>query len=272
MQHKASSEAVPWRLVAAVAGILLAAATPATAENSAAAAVHLAQAQPEAPAITIAPTILCEPASRLPLPIAVGPSRLVPARSFLRLRGVPLAVSLSAGHAIAPGAWAIPLAALPTLSINVPAGVSGRSELTITLVAEDGAVLAEARSALVVSAAAARASPAEPKPSAVLEPRAAAPLLSPEERERAEKLLARAERDLEEGNIAQARQFLLRATEAGLARAALLLAATYDPRELARLRAQGVQSNPALARKWYERARELGAPEAEERLTRLGGS
>ena len=48
-------------------------------------------------------------------------------------------------------------------------------------------------------------------------------------------------------------------------------AATHDPRELARWRVQGVLPNLAEARKWYERARELGAPEAEERLARLGG-
>jgi TPR repeat protein len=71
--------------------------------------------------------------------------------------------------------------------------------------------------------------------------------------------------------VAMARQFFLRAAEAGLARAALLLGGTYDQRELARQRVQGVQANPALARRWYERARELGAPEAEERLANLGG-
>ena len=68
-----------------------------------------------------------------------------------------------------------------------------------------------------------------------------------------------------------ARQFFLRAAQLGLARGALLLAASYDPRELARWGAQGIQPNLTEARKWYERARELGAPEAEERLARLGG-
>ena len=34
--------------------------------------------------------------------------------------------------------------------------------------------------------------------------------------------------------------------------------------------AQGVQPNPKLARKWYERARQLGANEADDRLRRLG--
>jgi len=33
-----------------------------------------------------------------------------------------------------------------------------------------------------------------------------------------------------------------------------------------------MQPNVAEARRWYERARELGAPEAEGRLAGLGGS
>ncbi len=95
------------------------------------------------------------------------------------------------------------------------------------------------------------------------------PTLSSKERERAERLLARGERDLADGNVAQARQFFLNAAKAGLPRGALLLAATYDPRELARPSVLGVQPNMALARQWYERARELGAMEAEERLRGL---
>jgi hypothetical protein len=98
-----------------------------------------------------------------------------------------------------------------------------------------------------------------------------APVLSPQEREAAEKMVARGERDLADGNVALARQFFLRAATAGFARGALLLAATYDPQELARLGVVGLQPSPAEARKWYERALELGAPEAQERLARLAG-
>jgi TPR repeat protein len=75
-----------------------------------------------------------------------------------------------------------------------------------------------------------------------------------------------------QGNIATARQFFLRAAQLGMARGALLLAATYDPRELARWGARGVQANVGEARRWYERARELGATEAQGRLAGLGGS
>jgi glycosyltransferase involved in cell wall biosynthesis len=99
----------------------------------------------------------------------------------------------------------------------------------------------------------------------------AIPTLSTSEREAAEKLVARGERHLADGNVALARQFLLRAANLGLARAAVLLATTYDPKELARLGAVGVQPDLAAARKWYERAHALGAPEAKELLARLTG-
>jgi len=101
------------------------------------------------------------------------------------------------------------------------------------------------------------------------ETRQGLPNLTPQERAHAEKLIARGLSALEDGTVAVARQFFLRAAEAKLARGALLLAATYDPQELERLGVLGVQPNLDLARKWYDRARLLGAPEAEDRLARL---
>jgi TPR repeat protein len=71
------------------------------------------------------------------------------------------------------------------------------------------------------------------------------------------------------GNFPVARQFFERAADLGFAPAALRLAATYDPAEVAQLGSRGVVPDLAAARKWYERARELGAPEAAERLARL---
>jgi TPR repeat protein len=85
-------------------------------------------------------------------------------------------------------------------------------------------------------------------------------------------MIARGEAALADGNVAGARQFFLRAAEAGIARGALLLASTYDAHEFARLRILGVQPNPAEARKWYQRARELGAPQADALLLRLGAA
>jgi hypothetical protein len=236
--------------------------------------IKLAQAaRTDSLGIAVAPTIAVGPASQAPLPIRIGAADAMPKNSFLRVRGLPPTVSLSEGYATAPGAWAVPLYALSSLQMIVPAGVTGRAELHISLVGEDGTLLAEAKTMLIIQPQA-QTAPKEPAPPKEqrAEPQAPprGPLLSPADRENAEKLVARGEREIEQGQVAIARNFFLRAAQIGLARGALLLAATYDPRELARWRVQGVQPNLGEARKWYERARELGAPEAEERLARLG--
>ena len=231
--------------------------------------LELAQAGPgEALRINMAPTIPARPASQVPLAIRIIPPNALPKNCFVRLRGLPPSVSPSEGHATGPGAWAVPLYALASLHLNVPAGVGGRFDLSVSLVGEDGTLLADTQAALIVEAPAQAAS-SEPK-AQVPPARPPAPVLSPADREAAERLVARGEREIEQGQVAVARNFFLRAAQAGLAKGALLLAATYDPRELQRWRVQGVQPNLEEARKWYGRARELGAPEAEERLARLG--
>ncbi len=219
------------------------------------------------PRIVVLAPVVAEAASETPLMINLSPTEAVPKNSFLRLRGLPHSASLSEGHSIAPGNWAVPLNGLPRLTLRVPPVVTGRSEIVISLIGEDGALLSEVRVALVILPAATgkggkAAEPARPQ----------APALTPADRETAEKLVARGEREFELGNIAHARQFFQRAAQAGLARGALMLAATYDPREIARVGAVGVQPNLAEARRWYTRAIELGASEAAERLARLGGS
>ena len=102
------------------------------------------------PTISIPATIATPSASQVPLQIRVGPTGAIPRHSFVRVRGLPPMAALSEGHAIAPGAWAIPLAALPDLKIMMPAGAVGRSDFVATLVAIDGSVLAAAKSTLVV--------------------------------------------------------------------------------------------------------------------------
>jgi hypothetical protein len=273
-RRPASGEA-GWRAPAAAAlqamlALLFTVAVPATGGERAP-PVHLAQSlRADLPQVTVAPTLIARPASRTDLDIRVGPADALPRNAFVRVRGLPPAVSLSEGYATAPGAWAVPLYALSSLQMLVPAGIAGRAEIVVSLVSEEGALLAEAKSVLIIEPPGAappqankgeiKASPSSPKP----------PVITPADREAAEKFVARGERELEQGQIAVARQFFLRAAQLGYAPGALLLAATYDPRELARWRVQGVQPNLDEARKWYQRARELGAPEAEERLARLG--
>jgi hypothetical protein len=250
---------------------------------AAACLVQPAAAQRGEPRVVVAPTILAEPASQTSLAIQVGPTAALPSDSFVRLRGLPASVSLTEGHLIAPGSWAVPLFALASLKAIVPAGVSGRSDILIQLVGVDGTTLAESRTALVVGPTIAapaekapeppfkRANPVPlPPPAAKLERGPLPQELTPEARARAEKLVANGERHFEQGNVGAARMFFQRAAEAGLAAGAIKMAATFDPTELARLDVVGVAPDRAEARRWYERARELGAPEAEDRLARIG--
>lgn len=282
-----------------------------------------------APRLQVPAVIIGAPASETALGIALDPDGPLPANSYIRIRGLNPQMALTAGHVIAPGAWAVPIAALPELRLVIPAGAAGKSDVVIALMAIDGGVISETRTAIVVAGAALgsltpppSASVAQPPPPATAEParsnppplvsqrppetppRPAAPPpsapavaalppaippaassppapsrspptapapLPPADRERAEAFLARGRGLLQGGDIASARLFFRRAADAGLAEGALAMGDTFDPIELDRLRAVGVQPDATEARNWYEKARTLGAgPAADRRLERLG--
>jgi hypothetical protein len=244
-------------------------------------------------AIIVVPTLVkAQPASRTRLPIEVN-SPDTPARnSFLRIRGLPTAAALSDGYAIAPGAWAVPLNVLSNLNVILPVGIQGSSDVSINLVSVDGAILAEARTVLAVEVTPVAATRPEPPatftrpelPTTVTRPElppaitgtrgdtALLPPLPPEERERAIGMYAKGQELLERGQVYAARKLFERSADMGLAQSAVALAATYDPEELSKMRVMGLPPDPAAARKWYEKARELGAVEASDRLRRLGAA
>jgi curved DNA-binding protein CbpA len=89
------------------------------------------------------------------------------------------------------------------------------------------------------------------------------------ELEQAERMLKKGQQFLAQGNIVIARTYFARAAELGSPVAALRLAETYDPNEPGDL-VYGLRRDPSEARKWYERAVELGVAEAQEKLRRLG--
>ena len=71
------------------------------------------------------------------------------------------------------------------------------------------------------------------------------------------------------GDVAAARVLFERAAEAGDARAALALGATYDPVVLTKLRARGIAPDADKANRWYQKARERGSPHAPAWLAQL---
>ena len=245
-----------------------------------AACLGAASGQQPRPGVVVAATLAVAPTAQAPFPIQVGPPGAVTPGCFVRVRGLPPTAALSDGHSIAPGAWAVPIGALPSLKIAVPEGVARQSEVLVTLVSADGSVLAEAKLTLLVTpappntAAMLRTDPPQ-QPALEAQPAArpaGVPPLSPAARERALRLVKKGDEQLAEGAIAQARLLYERAAEAGSALGAMALAATYDPAELQRLGALGLKADREAARRWYERALQLGAAEAAERLRRLGGN
>ena len=270
---------------------------------SAVAPAVTAQQQPKA-SIAIAPIILAEPMVETPIPIEVGPAEALPRNTFLRIKGMPPQSAFSDGHFVANGTWALPIAGLQDLKLTVPLATSGRVELHLTLLAVDGTVLAEAKSVIAITAstigglASAAPAPSAPTtqlpgsaslgptmppqpelvkpatravpPTARVEPIATIPAMKPEDRERAVKLFSRGDTEFAGGDVAAARLLYQRAADAGLPEAAFALAKTYDPSELASRGVKGLRGEPETARKWYEKARNLGASGVDERIRRLG--
>ena len=74
---------------------------------------------------------------------------------------------------------------------------------------------------------------------------------------------------LKSGDFASARLLFRRAAEAGSANAALMLGATFDPLDLPQFRATGIEPDVAQARRWYEKAAELGSDTASQQLADL---
>ena len=71
------------------------------------------------------------------------------------------------------------------------------------------------------------------------------------------------------GDIISARLLLERAADAQEADAALMLAGTYDPQVLGARDMRSITPDPATARLWYQKAAELGSPDAKRRLSQI---
>jgi hypothetical protein len=82
-------------------------------------------------------------------------------------------------------------------------------------------------------------------------------------------LMTRAKGLLATGDISPARLLLERAADALDAGAALMLAQTYDPAVMGTQDSRNINTDPALARSWYQRAAQLGSADATRRLSQL---
>jgi TPR repeat protein len=117
-----------------------------------------------------------------------------------------------------------------------------------------------------------RAVQTTPEPAVQPQPAEGAPRLRALDRDEIATLYRRSEELIGQGDIAGARLLLTRAAEAGDARSALALGATYDAASLTRLGVRGIAPDAAQAAAWYAKAAEFGSAEASRRLEQIAQS
>jgi hypothetical protein len=231
------------------------------------------------------------------LPLAVS-VRGAADGAALVINGLPDGSTLSNGHPLGTDGWNLPTADLGNAVLRPPRGFVGPMSLALELHLVDDTV-ADRRFLHVewVGMPSAAAPGAGPLPSAdtagTSSPNAFS-AVAPAARDGVETgagaagantstshavpeldadaiatLLERSEKLIAAGDIAGARVLLRRAAEARDGRAALALGATYDPIALQKLGVRGVSADIAMARSWYEKAKEFGSAEGQARLEAL---
>jgi hypothetical protein len=184
------------------------------------------------------------------LPLQVRPEDALRENHILVLSGLPANVTLSGATRMGSDSWLLSPGGLKQLEVIVPEWSASLIEVKVELRRINGALAAETKAWLAV--------PPPPIPQGgKLDQTAISELLQGGDR-----LLAR-------GDVAAARALYERAAAMGSAQAALVLGSTYDPGRLWSLGVFGMVGNKERARHWYQRADQLGHPDAKERLRTL---
>jgi hypothetical protein len=189
---------------------------------------------------------------------------------YVLIRGLPPEAELSAGERTGSGSWMVKDEDAQDLFLAVGEAASGDYPIDIYLL--DSGNAPQSRRTIIL-----RVEPDRPQvysaglslswASALLDAAAKAPVTAaPVAPAQASVLLARAKALLAEGDIAGARLLLFHLAERGEGDAAYELALTFDADTLAKLGVSGVESDPAIARGWYEQASQHGNVAAARRL------
>jgi len=194
---------------------------------------------------------------------------------FLVVSNLTKGTALSAGLSVGDNGWSLDATEIKDAVIRPPPHFVGVMEITVSLIT--GPDFKISRSQPLRFEWVAEKVPEEQPPEAKVQeetlPEAKSRSqtihqLSPEE---AAALLKRGNELVLSGDLAAARLVLRRAAEAGNARAAFALAGTYNPITLGKLQVHGLSPDLAIARHWYEKAKELGSPDAVRELQILAG-
>jgi hypothetical protein len=186
-------------------------------------------------------------------PLGVALASAVEGASVV-LEGLAPGSTVTAGRSSGANTWRIPVSDLGNALVRPPRGYAGAMDVAVELRLADDRAVERKLLRLEWSAA-----PVQAKGFRIRQL---------DQKEVAD-LMKRGEAFIAVGDLAAARLVLQRAAEGGDSQATMTLAGTYDPIVLEKLGIQGFVSDIALARTWYERAKELGSPEALRRLEML---
>jgi hypothetical protein len=198
-------------------------------------------------------------AGQTPWPITIDAHGKSIVGGTIRVRGLPRGARLSSGTVGSDGSWVISATEAATLAITPPQGPAS-SKLTVTVEAADGTKLASIDTTFEISPVALDTGP-------IAEPGNA--LGKNHSEEKARDLRLQGEERLAVGDVSSARMFFKRAADGGDAQAAVSMGATYDPTLFAALKVHGMTPDREIARKWYQRAVDLGSKDAFERIQAL---
>jgi len=180
----------------------------------------------------------------------------------LMLAGLALGTRLSAGVPVSEASWQLAPRDLNGVYVYAPKDYVGIMNTAIELLSANQRLI-ESRAVRLEWIAKSDSPPTKRIEPGVLNARAVQPM-SPENAV----LMEKGQVLIRSGDIASARLLFQRLANAGIADAALALAATYDPQYLAQHNLIGVAGDETKARSWYQRASELGSVEAGRILAR----
>ena len=196
-----------------------------------------------------------------PLSLGVSVDSAAADESFM-LTGLALGTRLSAGVPVSEASWQLAPRDLNGVYVYAPKDFVGTMNTAIELLSANQRLI-ESRAARLEWIAKSDSPPTKRIEPGVLN----APAVQPMSPEKAA-LMEKGQVLMRSGDIASARLLFQRLANAGIADAALALAATYDPRYLAQHSLIGVVGDETMARSWYQRASELGSVEAGRILAR----
>lgn len=216
--------------------------------------------------LTYAPVTIIETGKPVDMPIAIATQGLAGSGaagaeigdgSYLILSGLTRGTRLSNGSELMFDTWRVALANLDDLTINVPENFARRIPVAVELRSQDGTTRERFELALEIPKAHSIAFAADAADEAQV----------PAEVRR---FVDTGEVEIDNGNLAAARLYFERAANQGSGRAAMLLAASFDPANANVFKANAAApSNEDKAREWYERAGQMGVANATELLAKF---